>query len=554
MTTLDSVLFNAAEQWAAAAAQGWVEGRLPVEDNFGVLDFISRLTFPVPPGLPSPPLPALTAHCAPPLHQPITSGPFHGLLSLKIPKILSQYLGLPRAGTAPHTARIVSVNSPSRVMIPYFPTCTDKGIFSPIPPHPPHPVIHFSHPVGRVHVKLLDRNQFLWDSVYDLKGRNVLDNSATPIAAESRVADYIPACAVGKKTFLNLQIDAEIPNQRMQIQLLNPPGGFEHLHNEKTFKLPPPADSAVPLRELNVGNATICKMKKVLETPAKPLTLLDSGKRHGVHLPEPWASALWRLDRGREETSDLNPHGMPMMDIGGGRESVGKVDSFLAKLAPTSVGDAHFIPRRPSLLAEIQVDQLVKGNFGIFDSRLMPSKILQVDRGAILQKPGGFHQPTVDRTLYSSMWQGLHAGKGVQQGIPPKMHANVLAKPTPLLHPSLQFKHPANLVHVRLTDRSNQRPIWDAIFNANGSHKIAADQAPIGGAIPNFFGINPPPGGAQFSFKVDVDNPQLVVPNNPTDRVMEFWRQAEFLFGATRPAVHSDVLVGLTSGSAAKWF
>jgi hypothetical protein len=226
-----------------------------------------------------------------------------------------------------------------------------------------------------------------------------------------------------------------------------------------------------------------------------------------------------------------------MMDMTGGRIKMGPVlDPELAKMAPMALGSGknavHLIPRRPPLGGEIQADQLERYTFHLFDSRKMPVDVRQVDRAAILQKPGGFHQPTVNRTVYSPMWQGIHGTKGSD------------------IHPSFQFKHPASSAHVRLVDLTERKLLWDAYFDLKGNHKLAADQIPISGLMTKFKGINPiTPRTHKYSLTVDVDNP-ADLSKIPGERLASIWRYSEFLFGANRPVDHSDV--GILVKTAAK--
>ena len=532
------MLFGNAERWAVGVAHGFVDGRIAVEDQAPSLELISRLLWPRSPDLPAPAIPPLLAHMPvpPPHDQTLTAGPFGGLFSIKIPPYISDLMGLPKDTGYPQTAIVTTVHSPENVTVEGIPTCTDKDIFRPLSAgeHPPHPVIQFTRPVNHVHVRLSNPSgKLLWDASYDLQGKSALDNTAAmnPIPGESLVPEYIPACTVGPSTDLRLHIDAERMGG-IEINFLNP------AHDPASDVPEPPVVAStrppgteVPQQELESPDAVICKVVK--PNVAKD-TMGSVGRPTGphVHLPPVYKKALWGIDRTREESSDLNPHGMPMKDITDGKRDTGGVkDPLLAKLAPTAVGSGksavHLLPRRPRMDGEIEVLQLERGKFNIFDSRHMPTDIRQVDSTAILNRPGGVHQPTVDRTLYSPMWQGVHD------------HAAI--------HPSVEFKHPVSVARVTLTDTTDKHVVYDAIFNVNGNRKIAADQKPVGGDIQEFKGINPPTGGGHmYSMKIDADNPMMKIAGGP-DRVMDFWRKAEFLFGASRPVVHSEVSIAVTN-------
>lgn len=487
-----------------------------------VMDLVGRFMFP------TGPLPKLVPHCAPPAQDSgITAGPYHGMLSMKIPKFLSEYLGLPTKGP-PQFAKVVSSDS-RFVKVPEFQTCSTKGVFAPLPAgmHPVHPSLQFTRPVGRVHVNLTDHDQVLWKSSYDLKGKTFLSTTHVPaLAARDTVPDYIPACAVGKESILKLKVDAEKYHVPMKIKFLNPTGGFERSQTLEDRGSARPPDTLVPQHELQTADATVCTIVKK-DHVAEKLTDLDSGKRRNVHLPEPWANALWRLDRGREETSDLNPHGMPMMDL------APKGDNHTDVSSPGAgpVLGGQLLARRPFLNAEIQVDQLEDNKFQLFDSRAMSTNLHQVDKSAILTKPPGFVQPAVAKNVYSQMWQGLHDNHPKEVN-GTKVWSN--------LHPSFQFKHPASIAHV--TMKAGDKNIWDAVFKVNGAHKIAADQNPVGGLKPIFPGIDPPASkNEMYSIKIDLDNPEN------TNEQISFWRESEFFFKATRPAVHSELAIRVGS-------
>jgi hypothetical protein len=184
---------------------------------------------------------------------------------------------------------------------------------------------------------------------------------------------------------------------------------------------------------------------------------------------------------------------------------------------------------------EILIDQLEAKNFQVFDGRKMPQYIQLVDKTAHGGSRGGFAQPTVERASFSPMWQGIHSKDVVKK-----------------LHPSISFKHPASVARVVMKDLTDKRTVWDAVFNVHGNHKIAADQVPVGGTMPKFYGINPAPNKPHmYSISVDADNPSLDIPD-AGDRMINFWRNSEFLFGATRPVDHAsiDVSVASKSGSS----
>jgi hypothetical protein len=531
---MENLVFDSVEKWAVRFTEGFIDGRHPMEDQIRIDDFVSRLTHPhiIPRELPS--LQA-SAPTRPFYGDRIRAGPFHDLLSLKIPDKLADLLGLPRDTGQPQIAKVTSIKSSEPVFVNKIPTCTDRNIFVPMGRPPPHPEIKFFRPVNHVHVRLVNAlGKMLWDASYDLKGGRFLDAKITDaIPGESQLPDFIPPCAVGRGS-LQLQIDAEQKGP-MKIDFYNPVSHKEFAkYREEMLRARPPG-TKIPQTEIERSDATICKINK--PHPMKEVLKDTSGKKSNVHIPPSLERQLWRFDKTREESSDLNPHGMPMMDLSGGRVRMGPVlDPELAKMAPMAIGSGkqavHLIPRRPELGGEIQVDQLERENFHIFDSRKMPTEIKDVDRGVISGQPKGLIQPTVKKTVYSPMWQGVHG--------PPK---------TPL-HPSFQFKHPASIAHVQLADLTQKKILWDAYFDVGGHHKIAADQAPVGGAIPKFEGLNPATGVKhEYSFKVDVDNPADKVPAG-IDPIVKIWRHSEFLFGAQRPVTHANVNVLVTNEGA----
>lgn len=472
---------------------------------------------------------------APAPSNQVSAGPFHGLFSIKIPKFLSDIFDLPRDTGELHVAKIAKVRTNEPISIRDIPTCTSDGIFKPLVPgqHPRHPVIEFMRPVHHVHVRMTNEfGRILWDASYDLQGGRFLDNRVNEaIPNESPVPDYIPACVLSSKSRVLLEVDAE-EKAPIHIDFFNPNNKGEAARYREVLLKSRPPESNVPQQNIRSSDAVVCTVNKV--HPKKEQVLIDSirEEKPEVYLPQSLSDQIWRLNRSREESSDLNPHGVPMLELSGDREKAGTViDPELAKMAPTVIGSGknavHLIPRRPPIGGEIQVDQLERSTFHIFDSRNMPKHVHDADRTAILRKPGGFHQPSVNRTVYSPMWQGVHA--------------KIDKKSDPAIHPSFQFKHPAIVAHVRLTDLTDKRLLWDAYFNVGRNHKIAVDQAPVGGSFSKFSGINPPTGKYHvYSMSVDVDNPADVLANSP-DRVVDMWRYAEFIFGANRPSIHSEV-------------
>ena len=545
MSITDSVLFNTSEKWAVGAAEGFVHGRLPIEDKLPLHDFISRLTWPAIPGVPPPPLPMIKP--MEPMISPgqlaARAGPFN-MWAFKVPKAISDFFGLPPASTAVQSASIKTARQAEPLFLQSIPTCTNANIFNPLPPgkHPPHPIIQFSRPVDHVHVRLSNPStgKLLWDASYDMKGGSLLDNRETivPIPQESNVPDYIPPCTLNK-SLLRLDVDAERFGP-LQVQFLNPVSQHDDSHVNDGLPLATPAPKFHPMQqEMRPANAIICK--GVQQGRGAHQKIIDLSPKHNVYLPTRYKEALIQIDHSRDPSSEINPHGVPMLEIAVEKSAAAlKSLEGLLKMSPGSIGtgeDAiHLLARRPPLGGEIQVDQLERGNFGLFDSRKVPQDISLVDTTVILQRPTGFLNPTVERTVYSPMWQGVHDG-----------NKN--------LHPSFQFKHPVSVVQVLLKDETSKEVVWDATFNVKGNHKIAADQNPIGGSKPVFTGINPPTERPHsYSLKIDADNPSVHL-KDESDRVVNYWRQAEFIFGASRPTLHSEFLIEVKNGSGlGSWF
>jgi hypothetical protein len=517
MSLTDGILFAGASDWATGAAEGFVHGRIPAEDALPLQDFISRISWPHPHGIPPPPIPNLKAlgHNQIPVNIAGTAGPFN-VVNIKIPKGLSDFLGLPPSSVGHQKALIKSTRPSEPISVSSILTCTDKHVFAPVKPgaHPPHPVIQFSRPVGRVHVRLtnLENDKLLWDASYDLKGQSVLSNMTKldPIKHDSLVPDYIPACTFDKAK-LRLDVDAEL-NNPIKIAFYNPASVEDDSKYIEGFpRVTPPAPRNTGIQTtLNQPNAIVCKEVKqsVQERP-----IIDISPKHKVYLPPKYSDMMQRLDHSRDPTSEKNPNGVPMLTLVSGLSGPKLSTSIAAK----EFGSGHvgLVPRRPPMGGEIQVDQLERGNFHVFDSRKMPTNILKVDKTAIVTRPQIAMQPTVARTIYSPMWQGIH-------------------DKNPHLHPSIKFRHPANVAKVELKDLTTRKLLWDAIFNVQGNHKIAADQTPVGGSIPDFKGIDPPTNkGHEYSLKIEVDDPS-------GDRPIDYWRHSEFLFGATRPVRHSE--------------
>ena len=535
-------LFRIVERWAVGTAEGFVEGRVPGEDQVALQEFVSKLTWATPPGVSPAPLPSMKPlwGTAPKAGDSITAGPFHGALSIKLPPFLAKWFGVPPAddtGLSPRqTSQILSVLSEEPLSIKDFPTCTQKGIFDLLKPgeHPPHPVLEFFRPVDHVHVRLSDEEgRMLWDATYKMDGKMVLDNSVKEsVVSESLVPDYIPACAVSE-SHLKLEVDAEYANKPLRIDFLNPGG----IKDEKSLPqahatfVRVPGSPELPESELQRPDAVVCDVTKQdpardkeLQIPVKPK---DSAH---VYLPDSYREALWRLDRTREESSEINPHGVPMNEFPSTVKNNNSHHSDCVKnfQSPLPVGAKyHVLPRRARMPAEIRVDQLERGNMHLFDARRMPKDISRVDQYALMSSDM-FHQPTVQRTVYGPMWQGFH-----DEGTP--------------LHPSLQFRHPANIAHVTLRDKTNNdRVLWDAIFDVKGTHKIAADQKPVGGTLQEFRGLDPGTRKEQhvYSVSVEADNPsEILNSSSPSARLIDFWRKSEFLFGASRPTTHSEILL-----------
>jgi len=536
MPITDADLFRIVERWAVGSAEGFVAGRNPAEDQVALQELVSKLTWPIYPGVEPPHLPRLA-----PVEgsstmggEEATVGPFRGALSFKLPPVLAKWFGVaPDSGGAAQTSRVVSVEGPEAISVRDFPTCTQKGIFKVLQPgeHPAHPVLDFHRPVDRVHVRLSDdRDRLLWDATYKMGGKTSLDNTVKEaIPGESQVPDYIPACALEKTMGLKLQVDSEYLNKPLEIKFLNPTGIEDEgpVVHAQQMNVHRPGGSHLPQHEVERADAVVCKVTKQDPAKEKALVDLDASAGKGVFLPDTYKEALWRVDRLREETSDLNPHGVPMREFLVSSKK-GQVvlsrDKFNVQ-EPVGIGKYHMQPRRPEMAGEIRVDQLERGNMRAFDARKMPQNIHIVDKYAIVEKDDMFHQPTVKRTVFGPMWQGIHD------------------KETPL-HPSIQFKHPANVAHVRLVDKSDKnRLLWDAVFDVKGNHKIAADQKPIGGEKPKFIGLDPPTRkGHLYSLSVEADNPATLLPGEKV-RLIDFWRKSEFLFGASRPTTHNDIRI-----------
>ena len=541
----DADLFNLVERWAVGTTEGFVAGRIPAEDQVPFEELVSKLTWLSMPGVDPAPLPEVVPVVGPLPEgaDKATVGPFSEALSIKLPDFLAKWFGVPLDTGRGQTSEIVSVQSQEPISIRDFPTCTRAGIFDALKPgeHPPHPILDFNRPVDHVHVRLSDENgRMLWDASYIMDGKTTLDNSLKEsIKSESLVPDYIPACAV-KSANLKLEVDAEYMDEPLRVELLNP-GGIEdegapirvverpHLHR--------PEIPRSLQNELERTDAVVCQVTK--QDPAKANELID---RHaigrGVYLPDKYKEALWRIDRTREESSEINPHGIPMRELVSSSSGDGSTlqSNIMKSQEPVSVGKYHILPRRPLMPAEIRVDQLERKEMHVFDARKMPKEISQVDKYAIKGSDDMFHQPTVKRTVYGPMWQGYHDG----------------ARP---LHPSFQFKNPANVAHVRLIDKSDHdRLMWDAVFDVKGAHKIAADQKSIGGELNKFKGLDPPTRkGHLYSMTVEADNPATVLPQiggGTGPRLIDFWRKSEFIFAAARPTAHSDIFLRVIAPTA----
>jgi hypothetical protein len=545
---MENAVFDSVEKWAVRFAEGYVDGRSPMEEQVRIDDFVSRLSFPNYTERELPQLRASEPH-SPSLGTTVSAGPFRDLFSVKIPNALSDLLGIPRDTGQPQVAQVLSIKSREPLIVHRIPTCTDKDIFKALKSgeHPPHPVLEFLRPLDRVHVRLVnEQDKILWDASYNLKGGRILNNSiAEAIPGESKVPDYIPPCAISRAN-LQLRVDAE-EKAPIRIDFFNPNNPGEAARYREDLLRSRPPESNVPQQEVERADSLICKVKKAYPSLEK---LIDTaGKTSQVYIPPSLESQLWRFDKTREESSSLNPHGMPMKDLTGPRASAGPVvDPGLSTMAPMAIGSGknavHLIPRKHPLGGEIQVDQLERSTFHVFDSRNMPKDIRQVDKSAILHTPKGFHQPTVQRTVYSPMWQGIH-GVDPQQPLTQKF-AHLKTN----IHPSFQFKHPATVAHVQFTDLTSKKSLWDAFFDVRGNHKIAADQVPVGGKKPEFEGIDPHTGKTHFySLRIDVDNPADRIQGS-TDRLVDFWRYSDFLFGATRPFSHGDVNIQVTNTGA----
>ena len=538
MDFTDKVLFHSVENWAAAAAKGFVIGRLPLEDSMRSLEIVSKLTWKTPPGIPGPIVPLFREidKQSIPEASAVTAGSWNRAVSLPIPDTLAKLLHIPIFdSSAKHAAKILSVNSNERVDITDIPTCTTKGVFNKQDPgkFPPHPSLKFSHPVGRVHVQVNDNSKrYLWDAIYDLKGGKVLGDSSELITAESPVPGFIPPCSISSKSFLNMTIDAELAKASPETLVLNPVGtSAEEAANILTSQ-PLPVDRPVGHHDSQTTDAIICKIQKGLKSAQPIIVHKQRNKEDDVYLPPEYRKALWQIDRGNEEASDLNPRGTPMHEmVDSSDHPPPGLSPQMKELGPISIGSGQFIPRRPTMNGEILITQLEKGNFAkIFDSSSLEKNPYVADPSVTLQRPAGNHQPTVDRTLFSGMWQGIHH------------------KHTPL-HPSVEFKHPATYARLQLIDIAKKKLVWDAVFDVKGNHKIAVDQKPVGGSVPEFAGVTTsPPGKAHwYILRVDADNPK----DNPTGShdPIRFWRQAQFVFGTKRPFVHADAIVEVTNSS-----
>ena len=538
MDFTDKVLFDAVENWAAAASKGFVIGRLPLEDQIANLEFVSKLTWKSPQGMPTPVLPTLKegVNQTIPETNAISVAHWNRALSIPVPNSLANLLHIPQFDpSAKHVAKVLSMDSKERVDITDIPTCTTKGVFDKQDrgQYPPHPTLHFAKPMDRVHVKVNDvSNQTLWDATYDLKGRHVLDNSSELIPNESTVPGFIPPCSVSAKSFLNLSVDAELTKGTPETLLLNPVGTSADDASAALTSQPLSVERPLGHRDLQSTDAILCKIQKGLKSSQPILVNKNHSKEEDVYLPPEYSDALWKIDRGNEEASDLNPRGTPMHEmIDSTSHPPPGLSPQMKELGPISIGSGQFIPRRPIMNGEILVTQLEKGNFAkIFDSHSLEKNPYNADKSVILQRPAGNHQPTVDRTLFSPMWQGVHD------------------KHTPL-HPSVEFKHPATFARVQLIDLAKRRLIWDAVFDVKGNHKIAVDQKPTGGTLPEFSGVSTDPPGKPhwYILRVDADNPRDV-PLNSHDPI-RYWRQSQFVFGIKRPFIHGDAIVEVTNSS-----
>lgn len=513
MIISDKLIFDSVENWAAISAKEISIGRLHGADRLGASELMTQV----------------------PCQSPAGTA---GASTLSIPDSLAKILHIPQPDpTAKHDARVLSIKSKDRVDISDIPTCSTKGIFDKIAKgkFPPHPTITFAQPVDRVHVRVSDRsNQFLWDATFDLKGGTVLNDSSEIVTSESLVPGFIPPCSIKAKSFLNVTIDAEVSNGIPTTFLVNPVGAVEtqtvnHIYKQESGPLPVERPSGQ--RELHTTDAILCKIQKGL-TAAKPIAVNVKHKKEEVFLPPKYQHALWRIDRGNEEASDLNPRGLPMHEmVDRSREPPTGLSPEIKELGPVSIGSGQFIPRRPTMNGEISVVQLENAKFAkLFDSRSLEKSPFLADTSVILQRPAGNHQPTVDRTLFSTMWQGIHD------------------KHTPL-HPSVEFKHPVAYARLQLVDLEKKRLVWDAVFEAKSNHKIAVDQKPIGGSSPEFKGVSTSlPGKPHwYVLRVDADNPR----DSPahTESPIRYWRQSQFVFGVKRPFVHADALVKVTNKS-----
>jgi hypothetical protein len=545
MVLSEDALFSVLEKWAVGASEGFVDGRLPLEDEISRLDFISKLTWKTPDGIPPPSMPKLmevqsSSHPIPKEYA-ASVGPFHRAWSVPVPEVLGKLLGIPSKGSI-QTAKVDSLQSTTPMTISKIPTCTDKKVFALLKPdqHPPHPIIQFSHPVSRVHVHLYNPStqKSYWDATYDLHGKFQLGSRSVPVASESPIPDYIPPCTI-QKSYLQLDVDAERPGP-MRVEYLNRPSWEMSGLSRAPGQASAPAAPTYPLHELQSADGIICNTVKELPRPPDPSRSSEPATPSTrVSMPGAFGAEIFNFESGRSEASELHPSGVPMMDIAPKLdEGVFEKGSIPVSL-PVDNGqkNAVFLHKRHSDLSEIKLDQLFPSNssknpMGMFDTRKPVTNPTLVDPSAIMKPGAGFHQPTVTRTVYSQMWQGKHD------------HV------TPL-HPSISFKHPANFAHVVMRDKTEGgKIVWDAVFNVGGAHKIAVDQKPIDGTITEFPGIIAEPHRTHvYSMTVDADNPQYVPPtNNGPDRVMEFWRQSEFLFGTSRPGTHAEATVVVQPG------
>ena len=533
----DKVLFDSVEGWAAATAKGFVLGRLPLEDKLPAMEFVSKLAWNTPEGVPPPSLPQFrnVGQQSIPESSAVSAGAFSRALAIPVPDLLAKLLKIPRFDpSAKHVAKVQSLTSKTKIDISDIPTCTTPRIFDKIPKgsYPHHPNVSFDKKVDRVHVKVADkRNHLFWDATYDLKGGKFLSDTSEIIQNASPVPGFIPPCSISAKTFLNMSVDAELSKGSPETILLNPVGASPAELSIPIKSQPLPVERPIGHHDSQTTDALLCKIEKGLAS-TKPIVPIKEDVREKVYLPPKYQHALWRIDRGNEEASDLNPRGTPMHEMTQSSDHpLFGLTPQMKDIGPTRLGNAQFIPRRPFMNGEIIVPQLENGTFAkIFDKQSPETKITSADTSAVLQRPAGSFQPTVDRTFFSPMWQGTHD------------------QITPL-HPSIEFKHPASYARIQLVDVSNKKIVWDALFNVRGNHKIAVDQKPIGGTIQDFKGVdtNRPGKPNWFILRIDADNPKDIP--RDADLPMRFWRQAQFVFGVNKPFLHADAIVKVTNNS-----